>query len=239
MAITFVAAATARSTATGTSLSCNVPAGTADGDFMVAQVQGRISSVVGVVQMAGWTEQQNSDGVVGHQHRVYTRTASSEPASYSATSTSATSLAVTITTWRPTSGYRISVEQSSAENDLTLDTTVTSGGVTTASTDTVVVSCFGVNEGAAPTRIPLTLNASQTKRAETNTTTTATGQGLCQGSEARASAGATGSRNATTAGGNTQSSAILVVLKEALIGTGASVNRRRRIVASLVNQGTV
>ncbi len=84
MAISFVATATAvNSTITTTSLACNVPAGTANNDVMVAVIS-RPSSSATVSTPSGWTvvpgfPVQNTNGTT---MAGFYRVAASEPASY-------------------------------------------------------------------------------------------------------------------------------------------------------------
>lgn len=205
---------TARTTTAGNSLVIAVPTGVQDGDRLILQVQTRVVATAGLIAgVSAFTPLQAVDSSNAGQHRVYTRLASSEPASYTITIPgTASAIAATMTAWRASSGYSVTVESSTIEDDTSLDTTINSAGITTVAASTQVITCFAVSDGASPTRIPLTLHANHTKLAETNTTTTAQGMGVCQAGEARSSAGATGARNATTAGGNTRSNAVMIAL---------------------------
>src|SRR5687768_3901315 len=102
MAITFRSAATARTTANATSLACNLPAGVQDGDLLVASVQTRPAGTAGAITgMGAWTLLQTSDSGPAHQHRLYFRRALSEPASYTATITTASSMVFVIAAFIP------------------------------------------------------------------------------------------------------------------------------------------
>ncbi len=83
MAITFRAGSPG--TGSSSSLTVNVPSGTANNDVMVAAigVQAGIGSNASITAPSGWTQQgttQQTNGVISLA--VFTRVASSEPASY-------------------------------------------------------------------------------------------------------------------------------------------------------------
>jgi hypothetical protein len=87
---------TQKNTTSGTTYTISVPAGVADGDLLVLSCAGYVAGTFGAP--AGFTVQQSTAGAVSgsvHQFFAATRVASSEPASYTVTS-SATSWPVII-----------------------------------------------------------------------------------------------------------------------------------------------
>jgi hypothetical protein len=92
MALTYRSSATA--SGTGTSLACNKPTGTADGDLLVAFVT-HDSNAVTAFSSAGWTQREfRGPGATppeDHGTAVLTKTASSEGASWTFAATGADS----------------------------------------------------------------------------------------------------------------------------------------------------
>lgn len=191
---------------------------------MVAGIVARAESVVGViVAPAGWTEQVGvNDDTVGHNSKLYTRVASSEPANYTWTTSVGRSIAIAITTWDNVK-TAAPVEASAATTDGILDTTVSSGGVGTINAGSVVVTVYATSGGVPATSHPLTVHINTIKRAEATTTVTAVGHGIMQASEYRSAPGATGTRDAVTAATNVRSTALTVVLTDEVIAGSGSV----------------
>jgi len=205
------------STSTGTSagtssFTMNKPSGVVDGDLLLAFTEcGRESSRGAQVGPSGWVNLVSNNQETGPSHNLqcWVKIATaSEPASYTWTNSAGGAWAGVILAYddRTTGGATASGAES------TLDTTLTNDGVTTTVADSIVVYAYAVNESASPTRIPVTAHASTTKRGEANSTTTAIGMGVTVCDESRPTAGATGSRNATTAGGNSTNTWIAVEL---------------------------
>jgi len=93
----YVNSATASSGPGVTGLTVNVPSGTADGDLMLAIIVIELSSGT-ATPPAGWTQLWNATNASrSHTQIVYARTASSEPANYSWSWTSAECAAAIIT----------------------------------------------------------------------------------------------------------------------------------------------
>lgn len=223
MAIAFRSAANAGTTAAGTSLTITKPSGVASGDVLVAFIECGRESVRGVQSgPAGWSnpEGYNDEVDVLLNLQVWVKVATgSEPASYTWTNTGGGAWAGTIIAKTGVSnGGPIGATDSHFED--TLDTAFTNSGLTTTAPNSVVLYGYGVSEGASPTRVPMTAHASTTKRGEANSTTTGTGMGVMVASEARPSAGATGARNATSAGANSRNVWVAVELIEDTGGGG-------------------
>jgi hypothetical protein len=225
MAIAFRSEAHAGTATAGTTLTVNKPAGTASGDVLVAAILNRRESTHGVqVGPAGWSnvEGENSELEAVHNLQIWTKVATgSEPADYTWTNTGGGAWAGAITAWSGVSnggpiGGTISGEDTSG------DTTYNHPGLTTTIANSVAVCFFGVNEGATPTRLPLTLHASSTKRAEANSTVTGIGMGVCIASEAVAVAGATGARNATGGANSKTTYAAIELIEDTGGGGGGS-----------------
>jgi hypothetical protein len=223
MAIAFRSAANAGTSTAGTTLTITKPAGVSDGDVLVATIVcGRESGRGAQSGPAGWTNPvgYNSESVVLHNMQAWVKVAGgSEPADYSWTNTGGGAWAGTITAW---TGVDTSapVGATDSNQDTTLDTTFDHSGLTTTQDNSVVIYGYGINEGSSPTRVPATAHASTTKRGEANSTTTGVGMATVLASEARATAGATGARNATSSSGNSTTTWLGLELKEASGGGG-------------------
>ena len=226
MAIAF-RSATSTGTSTGSSpFVMNAPAGLTDGDVMVAFTEcGRESSRGAQVGPSGWTNTVSNNQETGpsHNFQCWTKTATaSEPASYTWTNTSGGAWAGTILAYSGVGA--IGATASGAE--VTLDTTITHDGLTTTTDNAIAIYAYAVNESSSPTRIPLTAHASTTKRGEANSTVTAVGMGVTACDETRATAGATGDRSATTAGGNSTNTWIGIELVAASGGGGGALLKK-------------
>lgn len=222
MAITFRSAASAGTSTASTSFTNPAPAGLADGDVMVAFVQCGKESVRGPQSgPAGWANTVSNNQETGptHNFQCWTKTATaSEPANYIWTNTGGGAWAGTILAY---SGVG-ALGATASGSETTLDTTQTCDGLTTTTNNAVAIYAFGINEGSSPTRIPLTPHASATKRGEANSTVTSVGMGVSAHDEVRATAGATGSRDATTAGASSTNTWIAVELIPGGAGGGGS-----------------
>lgn len=227
MAIAFRSAANAGTSAAGTSLTITKPTGVASGDVLVAIVEcGRESTRGAQTGPAGWSNpvgvNDEADNLINLQ--LWTKVATgSEPANYTWTNTGGGAWAGTITAWTGVSNGG-PTGASAANVDATPDTTFSHSGLTTQSANSVALYGYGVSDGATPTRVPMTAHASTTKRGEANSTTTANGMGVMLASEARASAGATGARNATSAGGNSRNNWVAIELIEDTGGGGGGTS---------------
>lgn len=171
-----VAYGSVASSLTGT---CTKPASTASGDMLVAHVYGAGSSS----GPAGWTKQIEANVSATYHTSLWTKVAGgSEPADYTWTATVIEGVQIV----RLTGGGTIEGTPTSGSSSLT------AGSITTTSADTMLV--YGGVSTAT-----LTPDASMTERAENGPGSTLSFYGAIS-TEARASAGATGSRAATTGG---------------------------------------
>lgn len=233
MAIAFRSAANTGTSAAATSVVATAPSGVSDGDVLVAHVVCGRESVRGPQSgPAGWTNPVGNNNESGVQHNLqcWVKVAgASEPSDYTWSNTGGGAWAVTITAW---TGVDTSapVGATAFGDDATSDTTFTNAGVTTASDGSVAIYGYGLNESASPTRIPVTVHGSTTKRGEANSTTTAVGMGVVLASEDRPTAGATGGRNATSASGNSTNTWIALELKAGAAGGGGSMGAKSTIL---------
>lgn len=120
MAITFVASADSTDSAAATSLACNVPTGTADGDLMFMFIK-RGTSGDPTGGLTGWTLGQSNAPGGATSHWVYYRTAASEPASYTPDwGASSSRVGVSIFTYRGVSSIDAWSDTAYTTNDTTL-----------------------------------------------------------------------------------------------------------------------
>lgn len=226
MAIAFRSASNFGTATAATSVVGPKPSGVTDGDTLVAFTECRKESAVGAQSgPAGWanTVSNNQEAGPSHNLQCWTKTAtSSEPADYTWTNTGGGAWAGTILAY---SGVG-AIGATASGSEATLDTTQTCDGLTTTTDNAVAIYAFGLNEGSSPTRIPLTPHASATKRGEANSTVTGVGMGVSAHDEVRATAGATGSRDATTAGANSTNTWIAIELIEASGGGGGALLKK-------------
>ncbi len=217
---------TNRTTANATALALNfslvdlAAGGTgsvADGDFLVLTAETRSVAQAGTLTLDDASfiacTPAVSDSTASHQHRTWRKVwRTGDPTTVNFSITTSFAIAAALVVERPDSGQRFSVVLESMSDSATQSNTPTDAGITTPQDDTVVITCYGINDGTATLRTPMTLNGSQTKAAEVATSGSAVGMALCVAREARATAGATGTRNPTLAGGNTSAYSIFRVV---------------------------
>lgn len=227
MAIAFRSEAHAGTSTAGTSLTVAKPSGVASGDVLVAAILCGRESVRGVQSgPAGWTDlvgyNDETDALLNL--RIWVKVATgSEPADYTWTNTGGGAWAGDIVAHTGVANGG-PTGATAANTETTLDTTFSNSGLTTTTANALALFAYGVSDGSSPTRVPMTAHASTTKRGEANSTTTAQGMGVMIATEARASAGATGARNATSAGGNSRNVwASLELIAETAVGGGSAV----------------
>lgn len=124
--------------ALGASKAVDVPAGVADGDMLLMAV---IHTAAGTVTLpAGWTAVEDmspvADGLI-----VASRTASSEPASYTYELSASQNSAASIIAFRSSGGETIVVDDSAQTDDVASSTTHDCPSVTTSDVNATLV-CF-------------------------------------------------------------------------------------------------
>jgi hypothetical protein len=223
MAIAFRSAANSGTSTASTSFVATKPSGVSDGDVLVGLIEcGREAARGPQSGPAGWTNPvgYNSEVTVLHNLQVWVKVAgASEPADYTWTNTGGGAWAGTITAWTGVDTAS-PVGATASGQDTTLDTTFDHDGLTTTQDGSVVLYGYGINESSTPSRVPVTVHASTTKRGEANSTVSAVAMAVTLASEDRPTAGATGTRAATSASGNSTTTWVGLELKAASGGGG-------------------
>ena len=195
---------TVASAASGT---CNKPTGTASGDTLTAAVFGVGGTTA--ASLAGWTQQATTNASGFVSLTILTKIAGgSEPASYTFTGP-------------PLVGATIIVRASGGDTSAVIDgtpttsTTATVGSITTTSANSLLV--MATVGGSDTTGTSIAPDAAMTERAELADGFASYGS-LEVATEARASAGATGTRTSTDAAASGFLTA-MVAIKEASAAT--------------------
>ena len=192
----FRAAASAGTSAAGTSLAVNVPAGVVDGDMMVFGIAIRGGTGVTLLALADWTPlaltptSQSTNVQMG----VWWRIASSEPASYTATWTGTFNAAAGIYAASKCSSVNTSAAQANAAS-----ASVTAPSITAPVGGSLLLFIGGMSAGATFTAPPTMF-----ERIDVVSTAGATNASIEFAEEPFGSSGATGTRVATStaSGGN-------------------------------------
>jgi hypothetical protein len=201
--INYIASAQTQTVSSSTTLTINVPTGTANGDLMVAMVLTSASTSATWTTPAGWTAAVTSSSARG----VYYRTASSEPASYTFTASGSGTSQGYIFTYR------------NAQFDVSSAITTNSNPTVTASITTTA------NNAILLYYAGLSTNASETYTAPTGFSTLATDSDATAPSSAvfyklQTAAGATGTVSCT--GSTTNNRAVILAIKPILNGNGGT-----------------
>lgn len=147
----FVAAANSTVNVAQTSLTIDKPAGTLEGHVMVAAISVADVAHASVTGPAGWTKLSNSTDFATGSFSVWTKTAgASEPASYSWTHASSTSVGA-ILTYSDTSDTLVANPAASTGTSANPDSPA-SGAI--ASNSYVVLSLFGSRDGGVTVTSP-------------------------------------------------------------------------------------
>ena len=152
MASAFRQVATAVKDDTGTTIVCNVPAGTVNNDGMLLCVT--VRDVITVTTHASWTlvgSALSGTGATSCRKYVYSRVAASEPASYTITISSAIEATAEMLSYSGTSTTAL-VNASLGTIDTDADTSLTADAITTTVANCMIVGFFGVDlDGGAQT----------------------------------------------------------------------------------------
>lgn len=128
MAVAFVQSATAVTSTAATSLACNVPTGTANGNVMVALVVSSTSSTV--TPPAGWTRMAGFPVTNTCTLDGFTRVANTEPASYTWNFSASVKICIGVLSYSGVANAT-PVDKSAASTDTTLATSHTGPSITT------------------------------------------------------------------------------------------------------------
>ena len=165
MAIAFRQVATASKGEAGTTITCDVPAGTQNNDGMLLCVTVRGDRTV--TTHASWTFVGSAlSGTDPYSCRkyVYSRVASSEPSSYTITISGDADATATIVSYSGTLTTGL-VDASLGTVDTDADTSLTANAITTTVADCMVVGFFSANVGV-PDTYSITPPSGMTERAE-------------------------------------------------------------------------
>lgn len=204
MALSFVNVATNNNTSGSTStIACNVPASTADGDQMLLVVCHSVNRTIssGLEAWALVVEQGGTDGV-----HVYKRTAASEPASYTVTFSAGTQSSIGIISWNSTTAEDIVVDVVSTVQSNGDSTTVQWPAVVTTRSN-AQVHFFMVGDFGLSDVVP---DGGETQRWDI----TGTGHHNFMMSAAQASAGSSGTHTATVTGVGAANRTITLAIAE-------------------------
>lgn len=202
MAVAFVNIASANTGAAGTSLACNVPGSTANGDVMIAALS--CYDNPGTITFTGWTFiRSDTQATPGTRCYLYYRVASSEPASYTPSWTNSVEVVLTIATY---SGVNTtSPIEAHTGRGQTSTVSVTANGVSSGKGSKALVTVHSIRGNAAGRTF--TEPAGMTERNDRNSglTSSDVGQEFCD-EIITGSGAATGTRVATASGTTTNSS---------------------------------
>lgn len=189
----------------GTSRTVNKPTGVVDGDMMLMHVTTGANGTT-PSPPAGWTleESYNTNSPTIH---VYSKVASSEPASYNVTSLAAFHV-VTVAAWYSDAAYDIVVDVSGITANTSTGTSVVFPSVTTTR-GSGALCCFH-SLGVASTTI--TPDAAMTERVETSSTSVV--NYLMTEHPLSSTPGATGTRTATASASVANRNVSLVVAED-------------------------
>jgi len=215
----FRSVATASTAAPATSLLCNTPAGVIDGDVMLTVVVWRSNSAT-LTAPGGWTEvltDPHSGGALTLS--IWRRVASSEPASYTWSISSAFNITISCGAWSgrdTTTPVNASGSQENASS-----TNITAPSITT-NMDGCDIVYAGCRQGASG----FTPDAAFTERADFQSTDAGSNTAQEIADRVQATLGATGTATATHAGAAINIGA-QVALAPAAIGWGPLLGQRR------------
>lgn len=211
-AITWVGSSTNNSGGSGaTSLAINLPAGTAAGDVMIAQVSVVGGSGTTITAPAGWTQiVLDNSGSAVRQGLYYRVASAAEPASYAWSFSSSQRNAIGILTYRGVD--TVTPVNASNSSNAGASTSVTAAAVTTTSWNTQIVGFFTVSYGGSSFTPP----AGMTERYDAGTFAGPNGVTIEAADVAQAAVGSSGSKTATALNGAANVGQ-LVALKAAAI----------------------
>lgn len=187
MSLSFVNVATQNQTSGSvTTITCNVPTGTVDGDQMLLSVCHSVNRTISS-GLSAWDlvrEQAGTDGI-----HIYKRTASSEPASYTVTFSAGTQSSIGIIAWHSSTATDIVVDIDSAPQSNGTNTNIVWPSVDTTRPDSIV-HFFGVFDFGSG-------NVTPDGACDERWDISATGHQNYLMTDAVAGTGATGTRTAT------------------------------------------
>ena len=211
--ITLRGVATSAPSTAATSIAINVPPGTANGDVMVAFISARTNSSNVITAPSGWTllrrDGFNADPFV--TVAVYTRSASSEPASYTWTLNSTVNIAGAIASYFNCSGVEVHNGQGNSSGTFSS----IAPGVTIGAANTSDVLLDAYSPSAGNTFTAITLPPGATPRWNFGVS----GISLVMGDEHLSAGGSTGSRTATLTINDRSTVGQLIALKPNLSAT--------------------
>lgn len=196
-------AVTTANQAFGTSVTANVPTGTADGDLMLLAVS---VNGPGNPTATGWTHivtVNTQEGANPNRLAIYKRTASSEPASYSITMDSSRNYWANIITWYSNTSQTLDVDVFASDAPADASASLVAPSVTTT-VDNAAINCFYTVESS----VSGTPDTGFTERWETSGVAA---NYLMSGEQA--SAGSTGTKTATNTASYRYGAATVAVIE--------------------------
>lgn len=221
MAVSVAGTPTVGENGSGLSVSCAVPTGTANGDVLVAFVAHSVASAVPDYTSTGWTTALKITGSSAVSEAAFYRVAtSSEPASYTFDGlnggTAARAAAVIFRLAGVDTTTPLDAAATGAQNVISSTGSVSTPSITTVTNGALVLyGATRANAAAGPT---IDGPVQVTKQVET----TGTGRRLVTFSEARPTAGATGTRAFTPTDASTLTTIVIALALRAgpISGTG-------------------
>jgi hypothetical protein len=206
MSLSFVNVATQNQTSGSvTTITCNVPTSTVDGDMMLLSVCHSVNRTISS-GLSAWSlvrEQAGTDGI-----HIYKRTASSEPASYTVTFSAGTQSSIGIISWHSTTAAAIVVDTDSTPQSNITSTNIDWPSVNTTRANSIV-HFFGVCDFGSGNVAP---DAACDERWDV----AGTGHHNYLMTDAVAGTGATGTRTATIGTGSASRTITVAIAEDAV-----------------------